>query len=108
MSSPEYFLQLLDLQAVDWLRVPIFQGIATSAIAGSEGLIRSSRSALVQWINSQKAGDQQARVVSVIKDLLVVLSDNLQDDRYAIPVIELLAFLLDGYTFSIPDDSESR
>ncbi|PLB47288.1 hypothetical protein P170DRAFT_511917 [Aspergillus steynii IBT 23096] len=106
VSSPDYFLQLLDLQAVEWLRVPIFQGIATSAVAGAEGVIRSSRSALVQWINSQEAGNQQATVVSAIKDLLVVLNDNLQDDRYAIPAMELLAFLLDGYILAIPDNSE--
>ena len=108
VSSSDYFLQLLDLQAVEWLRVPVFQGIATSAVAGAEGVIRSSRSALVQWINSQAAENQQATVVSVIKDLLAVLSDNLQDDRYAIPAMELLAFLLDGFILSIPDNSEPR
>ncbi|KAH8425353.1 tubulin-specific chaperone D [Aspergillus melleus] len=106
VSSPDYFLQLLDLEAVEWLRVPILQGIATSAVAGAEGLIRSSRSALVEWINNRGAEELPIAVVSVIKDLLVILSDNLQDDRYAIPVIELLAFLLDGYISSIPADSE--
>lgn len=108
VSSPDYFLQLLDLQAVDWLRVPIIQGIATSAVAGAEGVIRSTRSALVRWINSQEPRDQQVLLVSVIKVLLIVLSDNLQDDRYAIPAMELLAFLLDGYILSIPENSEPR
>ena len=108
VSSPDYFLQLLDLQAVDWLRVPILQGIATSAVAGAEGLIRSSRSALVEWINNREAKGRPITVVSVLRDLLVILSDNLQDDRYAIPVMELLAFLLDGYISSIPADSEPK
>ena len=46
-------------------------------------------------------------LLMVVKDLSTILSDNLQDDRYAIPVIELLAFLIDGYIPSIPEGSES-
>ncbi|RAL00906.1 tubulin-specific chaperone D [Aspergillus ibericus CBS 121593] len=102
VSSVEYLLQLLDLQNIDWLRQPLFQGLATSAVAGSEGLIRSSRSALVQSI--QETGQQNAAMV-IIKDLTTILGENLQDDRYAIPVLELLAFLLDGFVCSIPDES---
>ena len=47
-------------------------------------------------------------VSSIIKDLLVVLNDVLQDDRYAIPILELLAFLLDAYVPSIPEGLEPR
>lgn len=96
------------MQAIDWLRLPLFQGIATSAVAGAEGLVRSSRLALVQRINKYEAEQRQDIVTSIIKDLMVALSDNLQDDRYAIPVLEFLAFLLDSYVSSIPQPSESR
>ncbi|OOF97472.1 hypothetical protein ASPCADRAFT_144028 [Aspergillus carbonarius ITEM 5010] len=102
VSSVEYLLQLLHLQDIDWLRKPLFQGLATSAVAGSEGLIRSSRSALVRSI--QETG-QETAAMAIIKDLMSILSENLQDDRYAIPVLELLAFLLDGFVCSIPDES---
>lgn len=106
MSFPDYFLQLLELLAINWLRLPLLQGLATSAVAGAEGLIRASRLALVQCINSKKAEQRQAMVMMVVEDLSTILSDNLQDDRYAIPIMELLAFLLDGYIQSIPDGSE--
>ncbi|RDH34842.1 tubulin folding cofactor D C terminal-domain-containing protein [Aspergillus welwitschiae] len=103
VSSAEYLLQLLQLQSIDWLRQPLFQGLATSAVAGSEGLIRSSRSALVQSI--QEAEDPQTAVLAMIKDLAAILGEYLQDDRFAIPVLELLAFLLDSFVTSVPDDS---
>ncbi|KAE8165313.1 tubulin folding cofactor D C terminal-domain-containing protein [Aspergillus tamarii] len=107
VSLPDYFLQLFELQAIDWLRLPLFQGFATSAVAGAEGLVRSSRSALVKSINKYQAEQRQDIVTSIIKDLMVALSDNLQDDRYAIPVLEFLAFLLDSYISSIHQPSES-
>ncbi|KAE8376376.1 tubulin folding cofactor D C terminal-domain-containing protein, partial [Aspergillus bertholletiae] len=107
-SLPGYFLQLFELQAIDWLRLPLYQGVATSAVSGAEGLVRSSRLALVQSINEHEAEQRQDIATSIINDLMVALSDNLQDDRYAIPVLELLAFLLDSYINSIPQSSESR
>ncbi|KKK18297.1 hypothetical protein AOCH_005539 [Aspergillus ochraceoroseus] len=103
VSSTDYFVQLLELQAVEWLRIPLFQGLATSAVAGAEGLIRSSRAALVQSINKYEAELRPQIVISIIQDLLLALSDKLIDDRYAIPILELLAFLLDGYVSSVPD-----
>lgn len=106
VSSTDYLLQLLQLQSIDWLRQPLFQGLATSAVAGSEGLIRSSRSALVQSI--QEAEDPQAAVLAIIKDMAAILGENLQDDRFAIPVLEVLAFLLDSFVSSAPDDSIPR
>lgn len=108
VSSTEYFIQLLDLQILDWLRLPLYQGIATSAVAGSEGLIRASRAAIVQHINSQEGEERLVIVSSIIEALMVTLSDNLQDDRYAIPILELLSFLLDGYVLTSPGNLETR
>lgn len=106
VSFPDYFLQLLELQAIDWLRLPLFQGLVTSTIAGAEGLIRSSRLALVQCINRKDAAEKQQFMLMIIKDLTTVLGENLRDDRYAVPTMELLAFLIDGYVSSIPEGSE--
>lgn len=101
VSSPHYFLQLLELQQVEWLRLPLIQGIATSAVAGSEGLIRASRSALVQYINACEEQQRQVVVTTLLNNLVIILGENMQDDRYAIPVMELTAFLIDGYISTI-------
>ncbi|KAL3472084.1 tubulin folding cofactor D C terminal-domain-containing protein [Aspergillus californicus] len=102
VSSTEYFLQLLDLQAIDKLRLPLFQGFATSAVAGAEGLIRSTRSAMVQKINGHPVERRPEIVTAIIQDLLLILNERLLDDRYAIPLIELSAFLIDSYVTSTP------
>jgi hypothetical protein len=108
VSSTEYFLQLLRLQAIDWLRLPLFQGLATSAVAGAEGLVRSTRLALVQTLSSYGGTEQQIEASAILKDLGVILSENLHDDRYAIPSMEFAAFLVDGYVSSVPEGSEPR
>lgn len=106
VSFPDYFVQLLKLQEIDWLRLPLYQGLATSAVAGAEGLIRASRLALVQCINNKKAEQREPMLLMMLKDLSTILSENLQDDRFAIPIMELLAFLVDGYILSILKGSE--
>ncbi|KAL3451930.1 tubulin folding cofactor D C terminal-domain-containing protein [Aspergillus insuetus] len=102
VSSTDYFLQLLELQGVDWLRLPLLQGLATSAVAGSEGLIRSTRSALVQNVNIHAAEQRPEAVTSILQDFQLIMNEKLPDDRYAIPILELSAFLLDGYIASTP------
>ncbi|KAL4904876.1 hypothetical protein BDW74DRAFT_178448 [Aspergillus multicolor] len=102
VCTTEYFVQLLELQAIDWLRLPLFQGLPTSAVAGSEGLIRATRSALIQSINRHPIGQHPEVATAIIHDLLQVLNEKLPDDRYAIPTLETAAFLLDGYVASAP------
>ncbi|KAJ5799803.1 uncharacterized protein N7518_001871 [Penicillium psychrosexuale] len=103
VSSQEYFAQLLTLQDVDWLRLPLLQGLATSAISGAEGLVRASRSALTQFLNSQSQSRRQEILMVFLQDLSTVLDDNLQDDRFAIPAVEFVAFLIDSYIPVIPE-----
>ncbi|EPS32540.1 hypothetical protein PDE_07500 [Penicillium oxalicum 114-2] len=103
VSSQGYFEQLLSLYKVEWLRQPLIQGLATSATAGADGLIRSSRSALIQVLVSHDSTDQQALLTNILNDLATVLGSNIQDDRYAIPVVDLLGFLIDS--FVVPDQS---
>lgn len=100
VSSQDYFFQLLCFFSYEWLRLPLLQGLATSAVAGSEGLVRASRAALIQFINCQKSGQRQGTLITILQNLSTALSDNLQDDRYAIPIIELSAFLVDS--FAVP------
>lgn len=85
------------------MRIPLIQGFATSAVAGSEGLVRASRSALTQWINAHRES-----VTELLNDMLVVLNENMQDDRYAVPIMELAAFLIDNYVSFVPEGTESR
>ncbi|KAJ5607403.1 hypothetical protein N7537_004022 [Penicillium hordei] len=106
VSSQEYFAQLLTLQDVDWLRLPLLQGLATSAISGSEGLVRASRSALTQFLNSESQPRRQEILMVFLQDISTVLGDNLHDDRFAIPAVEFVAFLIDSYIPVIPEGSD--
>lgn len=109
VSAQEYFVQLLTLHTIDWLRLPLLQGLATSAVAGAEGLVRASRAAVTQCLDSHGPVKRQEILMTFLQDLSTVLSDNLQDDRYAIPVIEFLAFLIDIYDLGdIPDGAVPR
>ena len=86
----------------------MLQGFATSAVVGAEGLVRSSRLALAYSLNNHGPEERQAVAIAILRDLLVILTENLQDDRYAVPTLELIAWLLDGYVSFIPEGSESR
>lgn len=97
VSSREYFTQILTTWPEEWLRLPLLQGLATSAVAGAEGLVRSSRAAVIQFLNSHEQEPRQAILITFLQVLSTALSDNLQDDRYAIPIIELMAFFIDNF-----------
>ncbi|KAJ5893515.1 hypothetical protein N7495_005206 [Penicillium taxi] len=109
VSSPEYFFQLLNLWPHEWLRLPILQGLATSAVTGAEGLVRSSREAVIKFLNvinlnSTTANSRPAKLIAFLQVLSTVLSDNILDDRYAIPAIEFMAFLIDSYYVASSED----
>lgn len=104
----EYFLQLFELLQVDWLRPSLTRGIVTSASAGTEGLVRSIRFALLQYINNQNANDQQTISINLLEDLVSVLENSLDDDRYAIPTVDILGFLLDNCFMRISIESNFK
>lgn len=60
---------------------------------------------MIEFVNCREPDDRQATLIIFFQVLCTVLSDNLQDDRYAIPTIEFLAFLIDSYTINsdVPD-----
>lgn len=97
VSSQEYFYQLLTSWSQEWLRLPLMKGLATSAVAGADGLVRSSRAALIQFLNSHSPQTEPSVLVELLQVLSTALSNDIQDDRYAIPIIDIMAFLLDGY-----------
>jgi hypothetical protein len=86
----------------------MLQGFATSAISGAEGLVRASRSALTQFLNAQLQPQRHEILMIFLQDISTVLNDNLTDDRFAIPAVEFVAFLVDSYIPIIPEDSNSR
>ncbi|KAF3401336.1 Tubulin-specific chaperone D [Talaromyces pinophilus] len=98
VSSFNYFHQLLKLLQIDTLRRPLVQGLITSASAGTEGLIQSSRFALIDFIETQSDDEKKYEWANkLIEDLVSILETNMVDDRYAIPALEISAFLVDTY-----------
>lgn len=85
------------------------KGLATSAVAGADGLVRSSRAALIQFLKSHDPQTEPGVLVEFLQVLSTALSNDIQDDRYAIPIIEIMAFLLDGYqSYIFADQDESN
>lgn len=97
MSSPEYFSQLLTLLQVDWLRRPLLKGLVTSISAGTEGVVRASRLSIVQYIHQQDKETRRTFQATIFDDLLSIFEDIIDDDRYAIPLVDSIAFLLENY-----------
>lgn len=93
---------------MDWLRQAIVQGLITSASAGTEGLIRASRLALAEYINSKEAEEKDSLKNLLFQELLTVLENNMEDDRYAIPAMEVIGFLLDNDLITAPIDSPMK
>ena len=105
VSSTEYFQQLLCMLDVEWLQVPVLQGIVSSAAAGTEDLGRAACAAIV----SRLAGEQQHTKTDEYCTFLRVLTQYLRecasDDRSAVPTMELLAFVIDQCSTSLEDSN---
>ncbi|EEP80406.1 conserved hypothetical protein [Uncinocarpus reesii 1704] len=96
VSSTGYFLQLFSLLSVDWIRPSLLRGVATSASAGTEGLVKSSRLALAQYIKMYGDDNECLLKRNVFDDLMLALESTIDDDRYAIPTVDTICFLLDN------------
>lgn len=108
MTSPEYFEQLLELLQVDWLRQAVVQGIVTSTSAGTEGLIRASRLALAEYINKKEDGERTNLKGLLFQEFSMILESDMDDDRYAIPAMEVIGFLLDNHLIIAPVNSPMK
>ncbi|MCJ1288334.1 hypothetical protein MMC26_007689 [Xylographa opegraphella] len=90
VTSVAYFLQLLSLSSVQWLRRPLLEGIVTSAGAGSEKVLLASRAAIVQTMEGIPQDER-----SILWDcLLSIIQTEVQNERLVVPVLEVLGFLL--------------
>ncbi|EGD96397.1 beta-tubulin cofactor d [Trichophyton tonsurans CBS 112818] len=96
VSTAAYFTQLITLVQVEWLRLPLIKGLVTSLTAGADSLIISSRTAVVEFINSQNDNTRYCMQRDIFMSLLIVLEENITDDRYAIPTVESLAFFIEN------------
>ncbi|OJD22113.1 hypothetical protein ACJ73_06543 [Blastomyces percursus] len=104
VSSADYFSQLFNLLQVDWLRHSLSRGLVTSATTGTEVVVRSARFALLQYINNHDEQLRNTICVKLIEDWLSILESDTDDDRYALPVVEMIAFLLDNcFLHDFPD-----
>jgi hypothetical protein len=95
ISSKTYYRQLLELLKVDWLRAHIIEGIVSSAAAGTEVLGVASRAAILEYIQDQPADIQLDVFMTFLTVLTKQLRTSVNDDRVAIPTMELLAFLIE-------------
>ncbi|EGD90108.1 hypothetical protein H112_02581 [Trichophyton rubrum D6] len=96
VSTTAYFSQLITLVQIEWLCLPLIKGLVTSLTAGADSLIISSRTAVVKFINSQDDNTRYRMQRDIFMSLLTVLEENITDDRYAIPTVESLAFLIEN------------
>jgi hypothetical protein len=90
----------LEFLRVPWLRVSLLEGLITSATGGSEGVVRASREAFADHLDSlQVESSTQSAVDHTLLDVcncyLQLLRDNLANDRLLIPALEMLGFLFD-------------
>ncbi|KKY17427.1 putative tubulin-specific chaperone [Phaeomoniella chlamydospora] len=97
-SFPTYFLQLLNLLSHPDIHLPLLQGLTSSTCAGTELIIRSSRSALVTYLLSIRFSSTPFMSSSfehhLLSSLTQILNTTLLDDRYALPTLSLIGFLL--------------
>ena len=101
-------MQLFELLQLDWLRRALIKGLVTSFSAGTESLVRSTRFALVEYIGDQSEKKQDTSKARLFEDLLSILEESLEDDRYAVPAVETLTFLLDNGLAPSPQNSETK
>lgn len=75
-------------------------------MAGSDGLVRATRSALIQFVNSHGPTERQSVLITILQYLATILTETLQDDRYAIPTVGFISFLIDSYAVSSSEQQD--
>lgn len=112
VSSSDYFEQLLSLLSISWLRLPLFKGFMTSAGGGADSLLCGARHGLIAFLaksdlSSDPASETVISASSLVSDLHVLIEENSQDDRYVVPAMEVLAFVV-AENFPSPTHSSIR
>jgi tubulin-specific chaperone D len=109
VSSYAYFfetLKLLGNASSEELRVAVLEGYISSAGMGSETVVKASRLALVDTLDSVAQSSPSAAMdgrespcrslLEIVNALTAILSSNLDTDRVLLPALEVLAFLFDA------------
>ncbi|KAI5291509.1 hypothetical protein KEM52_000142 [Ascosphaera acerosa] len=104
VTSAEYFSQVWRLSVVPSLRRQVLKGIATSMSLGSETVIRASRYAILESLRAVDDTARAQQASDLLADVVRELYSSMSDDRFAIPLVELTAFLLDNVN-DIADES---
>lgn len=105
-SSYAYFasaLSVLRAKTPDSIREALCLGFITSAGLGSESVVQNSRAALLDVIDEwpvdsvvpEDGQDADFSLLHLANCLLSILKKNLETERILLPLLEVLAFLLD-------------
>ncbi|KAL9619059.1 MAG: hypothetical protein Q9160_006314 [Pyrenula sp. 1 TL-2023] len=89
VSHPQYFTHLLS-QFHASHPLPLLKGYVTSFSGGAESLAIATCTALVSFLSSSTPPD-----TDIFSHAITILSEATRDDRYAVPCLHLIAFLLD-------------
>lgn len=81
---------------MDWLRLPLLEGYITSAGVGAESLLVASRLALVDYLSESS---HEPRTLNICNDLTDLLARNVANERLAVPVLEVIAFLFEAQIY---------
>lgn len=88
VTSLQYFTALIPLLNHPSLSTPLLQGLVTSAGAGSDTLLKTSRAALIAYLSSAAP--------PFTSSILTTLANLLQSDRTTTPALEVISAILES------------
>lgn len=104
-STLQYFTALLALLPLPQYREALLEGLVTSAGAGSDSVLKSARLALLSYLSSAPTEAQE----DVASALLEVFSRSVAgSDRIIVPLLEVVALLLDMDLFPLSVTGKKR
>jgi hypothetical protein len=100
VSSKAYFLSALGVLAINpSIRDAICVGFVSSAGMGSESVVQNSRLALLEFVDMLQDEDVSDNTRFTLVDFancfLILLKDNISNDRVLLPLLEVISFLFD-------------
>ena len=95
VSSVEYYLQVVKLCSIDWVKTSLLEGLVTSIGASSEPILCASRTAVVAHLEDVDNTD----LLTFWQSVSGILRDSTSNERLVIPVLEVLAFLIETGIF---------
>lgn len=98
MSSNDFFEGLVPLLQHQRLKTEFLKGYVTSAGAGSDSLLKTSRTVLLEWISSPGPSFYLSHLLHT---MLQVLDEN-TSDRIVVPALEVIAAVLETNSLAAP------